>query len=184
MNLNNVGGERGFYSIHHVPPAPAAEVIESVPSVCVSVRLSALSQLNRLTYGQEIWHVGRPGPYLGQLWGQVKGHQMRKCDFRAILLTFLIWKARYKTLAYHVMSGHLVMPQLDVMPSRNITKRRHWAKGLWKYLTQEVGEHSGVFIHSHWTWFKTTYSFIDRERSVYSTWCKQRVWPITITESQ
>ena len=47
-----------------LPPTPTVEVIESVSSVCV--RLSAVSWLNRLWYRQEIWHVGRPWPYLGQ----------------------------------------------------------------------------------------------------------------------
>ena len=36
-------------------------------SVCACVPLSALSRLNHLTYGQEILHVGQPGPYLGHV---------------------------------------------------------------------------------------------------------------------
>ncbi len=39
-----------------LPPASAVEVIESEPFVCVSVCLSALSRLNRLTYDLDFWH--------------------------------------------------------------------------------------------------------------------------------
>ena len=61
--------EMGYRKLieYYLPPASAFEVIESVPSVCLCVRLSSLSRLNRLMYGQEILHVGQPGPYLGQV---------------------------------------------------------------------------------------------------------------------
>ena len=58
-------------SLIYLPPALAVEVIESEPcvcaSVCLSVCLCALSQVNRLAYGQGILHGDLPGPYLGQL---------------------------------------------------------------------------------------------------------------------
>ncbi len=47
------------------PPALAVEGIKSVPSVCVSVCLSALSCVNRWTYGLKIWMTDVPWYYLG-----------------------------------------------------------------------------------------------------------------------
>ncbi len=69
-----------------LPPPSAVEVIESVPSVCLCVSVcvcnSTFSQLNRLTFGQEILHVVQAGSYLSQVrrsMSQIKDqcHQMR-----------------------------------------------------------------------------------------------------------
>ncbi len=56
---------KGFLSYNYMysynnnpflPPALAVQVIKTEPSVCVCVCLLALSRLNRLAYGHEIWH--------------------------------------------------------------------------------------------------------------------------------
>ena len=41
------------------------EIMRLVVSVLLSVRLSVLSRMNRLTYDLDIWYVGRPWPWLG-----------------------------------------------------------------------------------------------------------------------
>ena len=55
-----------FYCGWLLPPASAVEVIESVPSVCLyvcaSVRLSALSWLNRWSYDLDFWYRNWPWP--------------------------------------------------------------------------------------------------------------------------
>ena len=116
--------------IYFLPPASAVEVIESVPSVCVSVcqhshNWTVLTQ--NLTC-RSTWTISRSSlmfKVIGQRsWspGEKMWCLANSTDF------FLIWKAWYKTLAYHVISGHLVMPQLDVTPSCDITKWRHLGK--------------------------------------------------------
>ncbi len=61
-----------------------------------------------------------------------QGHQVKKCDFQAMLTFFLICKTCYKTLDYCVISGCHMMPQLDATLSCDITKQCHLGKRTFK----------------------------------------------------
>ncbi len=88
--------------------------------VCVCVCNSALSQLNRLTYGQEILHVGHPGSYLGQI------RRSRSPDEK-------MWFPRNCTDLYSDLNGMIQNHGLwcDVSTSYDVTAWRHTV--IWRH---------------------------------------------------
>ena len=55
------------FVLHFIIDCEASEIMHLVASVRLSVRLHALSRLNRLTYDLHLLHGGRPWPKLGWL---------------------------------------------------------------------------------------------------------------------
>ncbi len=109
-----------WYASSLLPPASAVKVIESEPSVCVSVCLWTLSRPNRLTYDLDFWHGSWPWPYL--IWdcrsrSYVKGQGHQVNFHHAVIKLYvqhygemsgLIWVASW---CHDVIWCHRVMSQ-------------------------------------------------------------------------
>ncbi len=132
--------------IWFLPPASAVEVIESVLSVCLWV-CPSVSTLTTKSFEVRTrnfacvltWTISRSSSRVKVIGQRSKppGEKMwcwgNSTDF------FLIWKSWYKTLV--VMSGRLMMPQLEFTPSCDVTKWCHLGKMTlrhWRYVNAQV----------------------------------------------
>ncbi len=105
----------------HLPPtSAAAEVIESVPSVCLCICLSALSRLNRWTHKNYFWYGDVPQQYLGQerlwrSWVKGQGHQIKQSDF---------WPSKTHFVGF-LLHHTKLWPIVHLMTSNDVTAWHH-----------------------------------------------------------